>query len=111
MTRVLLASCLLITLLAGATVKLIKANTLLKNQVASLELQVEQLQKLAKTAETLLETKCEKEIETERIITRTITKIKETPYEVPPTPESLLPEPLSRLLNEAYNDLQLREAP
>ena len=50
-------------------------------------------------------------METENIFTRTITKIKETPYEVPTTPESRLPESLIRLLDEAYGDLHLRQAP
>ena len=88
-----------------------KKNVLLTEENASLQLQVQQLQKLIHSTEDLLSRKCEKEVETEKIVTRTITKIKETPYEVPATPESQLPESLIRLLDEAYGDLHLRQAP
>ena len=88
-----------------------KKNALLTEENSSLQLQVVQLQRLIHSTEDLLNRKCEKEVETEKIVTRTITKIKETPYEVPTTPESQLPESLIRLLDEAYGDLHLRQAP
>ena len=88
-----------------------RKNVLLTEENSSLQLQVRQLQKLIHSTEDLLNKKCDKEVETEKIVTRTITKIKETPYEVPTTPESQLPESLVRLLDEAYGDLHLRQAP
>ena len=88
-----------------------KKNALLTEENSSLQLQVVQLQKLIHSTEDLLTRKCDKEVETEKVVTRTITKIKETPYEVPTTPESQLPESLVRLLDEAYGDLHLRQAP
>ena len=111
MIRTALTLLTLCLLLLWFSLSEYRKNTLLTEENASLQLQVRQLQKLVRSTEDLLNKKCDKEVETEKVVTRTITKIKETPYEVPTTPESQLPESLVRLLDEAYGDLHLRQAP
>ena len=82
----------------------------LKIELADARKQVTELRNLVKITEELLTERTQQETAVKEVVTRVVTKIKETPYEVPLSPDSSLPAELTGLLQEAYDGLHLRKA-
>lgn len=80
----------------------------LREERDKLRQDISQLSKLPTVVEEVLVDNCEQEKTVERVVTKTVTEIKQVPYEVD-SPN--LPADLSRLLDQAYNDLRLRQTP
>lgn len=80
----------------------------LREERDKLRQDISQLSKLPTLVEEVLVDNCEQEKAVERVVTKTVTEIKRVPYEVD-SPN--LPADLSRLLDQAYNDLHLRQTP
>lgn len=80
----------------------------LREERDKLRQEISQLSKLPTLVEEVLVDNCEQEKAVERVVTKTVTEIKQVPYEVD-SPN--LPADLSRLLDQAYNDLRLRQTP
>lgn len=80
----------------------------LREERDKLRQDISQLSKLPTVVEEVLVDNCEQEKTVERVVTKTVTEIKQVPYEVD-SPN--LPVDLSRLLDQAYNDLHLRQTP
>ena len=80
----------------------------LREERDKLRQDISQLSKLPTVVEEVLVDTCEQEKAVERVVTRTVTEIKQVPYEVD-SPN--LPADLSRLLDQTYDDLQLRQTP
>lgn len=80
----------------------------LREERDKLRQDISQLSKLPTLVEEVLVDNCEQEKSVERVVTKTVTEIKQVPYEVD-SPN--LPANLSRLLDQAYNDLRLRQTP
>lgn len=84
------------------------ALTELREERDKLRQDISQLSNLPTLVEEVLVDNCEQEKAVERVVTKTVTEIKQVPYEVD-SPD--LPADLSRLLDQAYNDLRLRQTP
>ena len=82
----------------------------LKTELAVAHKQADELRNLVKITEELLTEQTRQETAVKEVVTRVVTKIKETPYEVPLSPDSSLPAELTGLLQEAYDGLHLRKA-
>ena len=82
----------------------------LKTELVDALKQVDELRNLVKITEELLTEQTRQETAVKEVVTRVVTKIKETPYEVPLSPDNSLPVELTGLLQEAYDGLHLRKA-
>ena len=108
--------CLLSSVLLGATLLVVGYSSTkkqvrgLKTELAEAHRQVTELQNLVKITEELLTERSQQETAVKEVVTHVVTKIKETPYEVPLSPDSSLPVELTGLLQEAYDGLHLRKA-
>lgn len=81
----------------------------LKTKLSDARKQVDELRNLVKITEELLSEQTRQETAVKEVVTRVVTKIKETPYEVPLSPDSSLPTELTGLLQDAYDGLHLRK--